>query len=449
MREFKNIEEVSDFWNRRGGSHIRKKHKYRSKKFSDEVIYTKHGPEYVPAIINTVRKHSPKVFIELGTFMGGLTLALHEEFPKMKIFTFDVFIDIDVRKKELLFNDNVRFVEDDLLNTMSTYLVSLLKSIRRKKMLYCDNGNKEYEINTYSEYLLPGDALGCHDWLFEVLPKNVENTLRWFRPFDRETYLNNKETLCSRFWVKKRKMRKYLSKKDLRRDIFILVIGHGRTGTNLCAGLLNSSYNLRLGLEINNRWVHVEESESLSRSSILRKAVSHPERTISYNYNGNKVVLGHRSSSDYFKFFCEKSIYVLHDNYEELKIIFTKRHPVSTVVSQYNRLGERRPDILVDSLVDKHITTMKIVEEMKSFFIDYYIFDFDKVVEDGYLAESMFDFVGEEFFYEYVSEYRGIGNYDHAIGIHPENVLFGREDLFPDLRAEITEAFIKRGIDIK
>ena len=38
----------------------------------------------------------------------------------------------------------------------------------------------------------------------------------------------------------------------MNKDLFILVIGHARSGTSLCAGLLSESSEIQIGLEINN-----------------------------------------------------------------------------------------------------------------------------------------------------------------------------------------------------
>ncbi len=201
MKEFKSMDEAIGFWEKRGGSTVKSKHEYQSRRNKKKTIYTKHGPEYIPAIIGTIRKYEPKVFIELGTFMGGLTLAIHEEFPDMTIWTFD-HID-NLGENRSLFYNNVNFVIGDVLAGENSYLVYLLEFTKEKKILYCDNGNKEYEINTYAKYLLPGNVLGCHDWLAEIDPLKVEKTLMEFTPFDRTTYLNNKSTIFSRFWMKR------------------------------------------------------------------------------------------------------------------------------------------------------------------------------------------------------------------------------------------------------
>lgn len=202
MEEFKHVDEVQKYWQDRGGSTIRKKGNYQSKKDLKKFIYMKHGPEYVPAILHTISIYSPNLFIELGTFAGGMTLAIHEEFPDLEIHTFDISDNVGTNR--FLFSGKVHFRNENILGAENSQLVLLLTQTSGKIMLYCDNGNKEFEINTYANFLKLGDIIGCHDWLFEVNPKNVEFALRDFEPFDRETYLNENWAIHTRFWVKRR-----------------------------------------------------------------------------------------------------------------------------------------------------------------------------------------------------------------------------------------------------
>lgn len=173
-----------------------KKGVYHSKSKGTHV-QMKHGLAYVRVILNTVEEFNPDMFIELGTFMGGFTLALHEKFPKLDIRSFDV----DIRCDTGLFGNTVKFYRENLLNGESQKLVRILKLHKsRKKILYCDNGNKIYEMNTYGKYLAVGDLIGCHDWMFEVGPYDIEELILKFAPHDHYTYIE--EGLWTRFWLK-------------------------------------------------------------------------------------------------------------------------------------------------------------------------------------------------------------------------------------------------------
>jgi hypothetical protein len=152
-----------------------------------------------------VRKHNPEVFIELGTFMGGITLAIHEEFPDLEIHSFDIVPENLGHNISFFNGDKVKFYTEDIIKNENQVLVSLLKKLKEvKKILYCDNGNKEDEIKIYSKFLSKGDLAGCHDWVFEVNPKNIKDSLINFEPYDLETYLNDDYAVYSRFWIKVR-----------------------------------------------------------------------------------------------------------------------------------------------------------------------------------------------------------------------------------------------------
>ena len=181
---------------------IGKKFNYQSKKFPDIFLLTKHGEDYLPKIFCIIKKCNPDIFIELGTFQGGLTLAIHEEFPDLKIFSFDkgAFCNVDIWDK--IFDKKVEILLEDLLSEPNETLLKILsENLDKKVLLYCDNGNKAIEINTYSKYLKVGDMIGCHDWLVEVNPEDVREALEDLELFCPEEW--KRSFFLSRFWIKK------------------------------------------------------------------------------------------------------------------------------------------------------------------------------------------------------------------------------------------------------
>jgi len=202
MEDFKNHDE----WSRsvaKNRIEILKKTRYRSKKYPKIVLDVKHGESYIPNILNLVKEFNPKLFIELGTFQGGLTLIIHEKFSALRICSFDHIERLSEPRKNFLFNKSVTFYLQDLISSPNKILIDLLISNKSiKKILYCDNGNKTYEINTYAKYLSIGDVIGCHDWFVEVNPKNVEDSLRNFIPYHLDVWKSSH--LLSRFWIKEK-----------------------------------------------------------------------------------------------------------------------------------------------------------------------------------------------------------------------------------------------------
>jgi len=200
IKDWKNLQEWR-FKAKNNKISIGKKFDYQSKKFPDVSLFTKHGEKYLPKIFRTIEKHNPDIFIELGTFRGGLTLAIHEKFPYLKIFSFDkgAHCDIDIWNK--IFDKNVDIFLEDLLSKPNRKLLKIInENLSKKIFLYCDNGNKTIEINTYSKYLKIGDVIGCHDWLVEVNPEDVKKALENFELYYPEEW--KRSFFLSRFWIK-------------------------------------------------------------------------------------------------------------------------------------------------------------------------------------------------------------------------------------------------------
>jgi len=174
---------------------------YISKLRSGKPVFMKHGPRYFPIIIRIIRDHNPQMIVELGTHRGGMTLLLHEEFLDVEIHTFDQKALIDLG---LFDHKKVFFYKEEIIKNESLVLIKLLEdNFDKRKLLYCDNGNKEKEIESYSKYLSPGDLLGCHDWMSEVKPENINPILEKlnFVPIPENKILKEKD-LFSRFWIK-------------------------------------------------------------------------------------------------------------------------------------------------------------------------------------------------------------------------------------------------------
>ena len=172
----------------------------------DLQIYMKHGPQYFPAITDIMGEREPEIIIELGTHLGGMTSILSDYFPGVEIHTFELSLKtISAETIRILGKRNVTFHKGSLFPEEHTGLVDLLiASGDRRKVLYCDNGNKELEMELYSKYLSFGDLLGCHDWGSEV---KVENISGFLEEFNFYPSLKNAELemkgLFSRFWIKR------------------------------------------------------------------------------------------------------------------------------------------------------------------------------------------------------------------------------------------------------
>lgn len=152
-----------------------------------------HSQAEINLLVEVVGELKPTMFIELGNWCGGLTLTLHQKFPDMEIYSFDLHV-IAGNLYEL-FDSNVTFIVQDVLKNGP--LIKRLLTSQGRKFLYCDNGNKTAEINLYAKYLQKGDGLGVHDY-FDGMKDRISKTVS-AKTFS--SYSHNRE-VSSRFWIR-------------------------------------------------------------------------------------------------------------------------------------------------------------------------------------------------------------------------------------------------------
>ena len=145
---------------------------YYSKRVKGMKALISHEEDSFDIIQKVIRDDKFKVIVELGTFYYGLTLLLHEANPEALLFTFD---SMDARtnlyraRKKITredleylikygFGKRVSFIRSDVIGRKNIMLSALLKQ-PHKKLLYCDNGNKDREICYYGKVLNKGDEV--------------------------------------------------------------------------------------------------------------------------------------------------------------------------------------------------------------------------------------------------------------------------------------------------
>lgn len=119
-----------------------------------------------PLLGTVVGNYDPKLVIELGTSWGGLTKFFEDYAPNARIFSFDR-PGAGRKPDEGRYEERVRFIRENVLDPPSPQVMGLL-AIPCKKLLYCDNGCKIREVNTYAMRLHRGNLLGVHDWPREI-----------------------------------------------------------------------------------------------------------------------------------------------------------------------------------------------------------------------------------------------------------------------------------------
>lgn len=125
--------------------------------------------------------------IELGTADGGLTLlfGLHALAAGSIVVTFDLGREPTggtyKALKPLLpiafFNNNV--FSDEGMRWIKDYMK------RGRVLLYCDDGKKPREFNTFAPFLKPNDVIMAHDRDVEIFLEDISDTINKYnlKPF--------------------------------------------------------------------------------------------------------------------------------------------------------------------------------------------------------------------------------------------------------------------------
>lgn len=199
--------------------------------------------------------------------------------------------------------------------------------------------------------------------------------------------------------------------KKLNYDKFILIIGHARSGTSLCSGLLNESPEINIGLEINNL--------NLMRRSVWIEDIFPKE------FTGNKICI-------FQDIFCDEIIKsikdrkgIMHDRWKDLKIIFTKRNALDSMISKKFRGLNKGQDLEFVRIVRDYAKFENEIIKLKKYFDNHFVFDFDKAVLNSKIAKRMFEYVEIEYSDEYYTQFRGIKPYFYGKGVSPNYIQFG------------------------
>lgn len=144
----------------------------------DNLIYKNITLAQTPNIISAFTEILPNFvnIIEIGFHRGGLSIWLNDNKP-----TNCNLICYDITKEYLLVNDSIDFRIKDC------YLPEVINEIKElinkpgKTLVLCDGGNKNYEFNTFSNFLKVGDVIMCHDYCDDLRDyKILQNNIKWF-----------------------------------------------------------------------------------------------------------------------------------------------------------------------------------------------------------------------------------------------------------------------------
>jgi len=184
---------------------------YKSIVHDGVVVTATQTPEDVVFLQELIRKERPAVIVELGTFMGGLTLALHEAAPETRLYTCDRLVATEGEYvtthphgshhyRRDWYGSSVVFCRADVLSeTMAPELAEAF-ALPGRKLVLCDNGHKPTELRMYAPRLRRGDIIGVHDWPDEINAAAVEGSLDNYEPFLWDLCEEVGPGLLWRFW---------------------------------------------------------------------------------------------------------------------------------------------------------------------------------------------------------------------------------------------------------
>jgi len=144
--------------------------------------HCQHRSDDFPTIAGIIALYKPKTVVELGTDEGGFSGWLADLVSPWGgvVHTFD----IKPKFKPPLLRDfpNLIFHQADILSSLNLLVTTLLSGdfssalTAPTVLLYCDNGNKQREIELYAPFVPIGSLLATHDYNTEVMAS-------WAEPF--------------------------------------------------------------------------------------------------------------------------------------------------------------------------------------------------------------------------------------------------------------------------
>lgn len=119
------------------------------------------------------------IIIEFGGGVGSSTLFFALNSHDAPVYTFDTRPEskyyIYQNLKSVL---PITHYQRDLFSDETEKLVKkLIQKEKKKTLIYCDNGNKPREFNTYAKYMRKGDVIMSHDARVEIHINEIEETI--------------------------------------------------------------------------------------------------------------------------------------------------------------------------------------------------------------------------------------------------------------------------------
>ena len=121
--------------------------------------------------IDIINRYDVKLFIELGTYMGGAlvyvipNLMLDQEFKYVGFEVLPWTVNGKIRRFESEHPRCQIILEDMFFERHLSAMSDLIKSTEGAVYVFCDGGDKPKELMTFSAFLRIGDIISVHDYV--------------------------------------------------------------------------------------------------------------------------------------------------------------------------------------------------------------------------------------------------------------------------------------------
>lgn len=176
-------------------------------------------------------------------------------------------------------------------------------------------------------------------------------------------------------------------------NIFVLILGQGRSGTSALTGFLNLVPWLNIASESNLPAFQDDGSRilALKKEFFLR---------VPYEYNGNKFLAVHGDEFDfetYVKLISNK-VLLIHDRFEILKLVFIFRNPIDNIASIYLRRKtsgkEKYADFTIERTIELWIKSTSVLLGLLDFFEGSISVDFYDFLKYTKIKKNLIEYVG-------------------------------------------------------
>ena len=172
-------------------------------------------------------------------------------------------------------------------------------------------------------------------------------------------------------------------------NIFVLLIGLGRSGTSAVRGFLNLSPDINMAFEENLMILQKDNPKVWAGTDF---SFDHHllQRTIPEEYNGNKIILGkYFVPAEFIAECARRKVVIFNKNFDYIKVLFVSRKKEDLIASIIERKGDKSADWAKENY-EVNIAEMK---KLKKLFPDHFGFDFYDFLKDEKVREDIFSYL--------------------------------------------------------